>query len=195
MRSSRDRAGGAGSFTRPLAVSTSSPFNRPSGYLVIRPPVGSAVRSSISQRRSAIVFTTYSWPPRTSTTGLTGATRVEVVAQRQAPLAQLAFVPVAVGDDDFAGLGRLHPRRDGGGDIGERPGARQVHAGTAAGAVQVVVHQAGNDRPPAEIDEPRARAGQRPHPRRRAGGDDAIAGDGHAPPLSCSRRPRCGCGR
>jgi hypothetical protein len=43
-----------------LAVSTSSPFSRPSAYLVIRPPAGSGVRSSMVQRRSAAELTTYS---------------------------------------------------------------------------------------------------------------------------------------
>ena len=75
MTCSRVRCGGAGRRTSAFAVSTSSPFKRPSGYRVMRPPEGTGVVPSIVHRNSAAELRMYSCPPRTSTTGLFGATR------------------------------------------------------------------------------------------------------------------------
>ena len=94
---------------------------------------------------------------------VTGRDAIEVVAQRQALLLQLSFVPVAVGDDHVAGIGHLSSGRDGGRHVGERSRARQVDPRTSAGAMQVVVHQARQQRLSLEIDQPSRRSGNRPH--------------------------------
>ena len=77
---------------------------------------------------------------------------VEVAPVRQPMLLELRFVPVAVGDDDVAGTALLDPRGDRGQHVGDRARARQIHTGSAAGVVQVIVGEAGNDRPALQID-------------------------------------------
>ena len=48
----------------------------------------------------------------------------------------------------------------GGQDVGDRARARQIDAGSAAGVVQVIVGEAGNDRLPVQIDHGRRGTGE-----------------------------------
>ena len=86
---------------------------------------------------SAAELTMYSWPPRTSTTGVRRRDLVEVVAQRQTLFAELRFVPVAVRQDDPARCRRSSRvrrrprarRRASAPARGRRPGRRRLRAG------------------------------------------------------------------
>ena len=69
-------------------------------------------------------------------------------------------MPVAVADDHVACLtarDALGDRRE---HVGERARAREVDAWSAAGVVQVIVGQSGNDGLTLEIDDRRVRSGQ-----------------------------------
>ena len=102
---------------------------------------------------------------------------IEVVAQRQPLFLELRFVPVAVRDDDVAGLRCRDARAERRLDVGQRSRARQIDARAAAGAVEVVVHQPRNHAAALEIDHPRRRTGDRAHLIVVADGHDAIADD------------------
>src|SRR5262245_5792058 len=79
---------------------------------------------------------------------------VQIAAEWQALLLELCLVPIAIGDDDVAGLALLYTRFDRGEHFPERPRARQIDPGAAARAVQVVVRQAGGHRETFQIDLP-----------------------------------------
>ena len=102
---------------------------------------------------------------------------IEIVAQRQPLFLQLRFVPVAVGDDDIAGLRGRDARAQCRIDIGQRSRARQVDARAAAGAMEMVIHQPRNHAPAFEIDHARRGTGDRAHLIVVADGHDAIADD------------------
>ena len=104
---------------------------------------------------------------------------IEIIAQRQPLFFQLRFMPVAVRDDHvarFQGLDAGAERRL---DVGHRSRARQIDAGAAAGAVEMVVHQPRDHAAPLEIDHSRRRSGDRAHLVVVADGHDAIADDRH----------------
>ena len=101
----------------------------------------------------------YSWPPRTSTTGWAGATRSRSSRSGRRcscswPSCQSLFETI-----DVAGLACVCTRAANGGvHVVERARARQIHARPAAGAVQVVVHQA-RESPRGRRDRSAARRG------------------------------------
>src|SRR5207249_4861249 len=97
------------------------------------------------------------------------------------------FVPVAVGDDDVAGTTLFHTRGDGGKHVGQRTGAREVHAGAAAGVVQVIVREAGNHGAAFEVDHRRGGPGELSDVGRSADGGELPSGDGDR---LCDREPR-----
>ena len=171
------RGGAGGSRTSAFAVSTSSPFSRPSSYLVMRPPAGSGVFSVMLQRVSAAEFRMYSWPPRTRTTGLCGA-----IASRSSRSGSRCSLSCAscqslletMTSPGFDAWTRACKRRH---HVGQRSRARQIDAGPAAGAVQMVVHQPRDHRAALQIDHPRRRPGDRLHLIVVADGHDAIADD------------------
>jgi hypothetical protein len=98
-----------------------------------------------------------------------GRNRIQIAPIRQPLLAQLRLVPVAVADDDVAGLAVRDAGFDGGQDIGDRPRAREVDAGSTAGVVDVAVRQTGNDRLAATVEDFRVRPGE--------GADGVVAAD------------------
>ena len=102
---------------------------------------------------------------------------VQVVPQGQTLLRQLAFVPVAVGDDQIAagrGGGALG---DGAKQVGDGAGAGEVHAGAAPKSVEVVVGEGGDDGAPLQVDHRRFRAQQPQHLGVGAGCQDGASGD------------------
>ena len=72
---------------------------------------------------------------------------VEIVAVRQPMLGELGLVPVAVGDDEIAGPALRDARAERREHVGHRSRARQIHAGAAAGVVQMAVGETWNHRP------------------------------------------------
>ena len=83
---------------------------------------------------------------------IVGRNGVEVVAVWQPLLLQLRFMPVAVGDDHLARATAFHTSIDRRKHIADRTRAGQVHSGSAAGIVQVIVGQAGYHGPAFQID-------------------------------------------
>ena len=69
-------------------------------------------------------------------------------------------MPVAVGNDDFAGRRLRCSFSNSVQDIVDRSGSRQIDARPAADAVEMVVGQARNDRLPAKIDLARRRTSE-----------------------------------
>src|SRR5271168_949925 len=64
---------GRGSVTMARASSNNSPVNSPALLRLICPPAGTGVSLVTFHFFNAVVLRMYSWPPRTSTTGLFGA--------------------------------------------------------------------------------------------------------------------------
>ena len=101
----------------------------------------------------------YSCPPRTTTTGLAARHGVEIAAVRQAVFLELRLVPVAVGDDDAAArtVSACGDRRQQSSIVRAR---ERSTPGAAARVVQVIVGEARDDGPAAQIDRRRRRAGE-----------------------------------
>ena len=171
--------GDGGSCTSALARSISSPFSSPFASRVMRPPGCCGVSFVMFHFRSAAELRMYSWPPRTSTTGFAGDT-----ASRSARYGRRCSVSCASCQSLFETMtspGRLllHASRDGGGDVGEAARAGEIHAGAAAGVVEVAVRQAGNDRLAVQIDRRRLRAGELRIGVARPDRGELAAGDRH----------------
>ena len=129
------------------------------------------------QRASAAELRMYSWPPRTRTTGCCGASVSRSSRSGSRCSLSCASCQSLLETITSPGLRRLHARLQGGIDVGHRSRARQIDAGTAAGAVKMVVHQARDHRVALEIDHPRRRPGDRLHLIVVADRHDAIADD------------------
>ena len=86
---------------------------------------------------------------------------VEVASQRQPLFLQLSFVPIAVGDDNFARFGALDAIAHGLEHFVDGTSAREIDTRSAAGVVQVVVGKPGDYGQPAQIDELSVRACER----------------------------------
>ena len=195
-RARRATGGGAAAASpAPLAVSTSSPFNRPSGYLVMRPPAGSAVAlvdlPAAQRRRVDDVLVAAAHQHHR----VDRRDRVEVVAQRQALLAQLAFVPVAVGDDDFAGLGRACTRAATAAatSASDRARDRSTPGPPPAPCRWLSIRPGITARPPRSTSRAPGRPAPASAPSCRRRRCDRRRWP--PPPRSRWRRPRCGCGR
>ncbi len=80
---------------------------------------------------------------------------IEVVPQRQRLLLELGLVPVTVRNDHVAGLRGLDPGLESRVDVGHRSRTRQIDAWTAAGAVDMVIHQARDHGAALQVDHPR----------------------------------------
>ena len=78
---------------------------------------------------------------------------VEIVTQGEALFLQLRLVPVAVGKNHVAGLRLPDARVDGRRHVSQRACPRQIDAGTATCAMQVVVHQPRDDGVALQIDD------------------------------------------
>src|SRR5262245_27673755 len=147
-----------GSCTSDFARSISSPFSSPSSPRVMRPPDISGVAFEIfhfSQRgRIQDVF----MPAANEYDGMRWRNRVEIFPIRQPLFFQLRFVPVAVADDHIPWRCVLDPCGHGCKNVRDGAGARQVHAGPAAGIMQMPVRQTRNDCLAFQVDDLRCGA-------------------------------------
>src|SRR5436190_623280 len=71
--------------------------------------------------------------------GVAGRHGIEIAAIRETVFLELRLVPIAVGDDDVARPRGHHARGDRREHVGNASRVREVHAGTAAGVVQMIV--------------------------------------------------------
>ena len=86
---------------------------------------------------------------------------VQIVAIRQPVLRELSLVPVPIREDQLPGARFQRESGDRVDHIRERPGPREVDAGTAPDAVIVVVGEPRDHRTAAEFDDARIRPDQR----------------------------------
>ena len=110
--------------------------------------------------------------------GVIGRNGIQIAAQGQALLPELGFMPIAVGDHDFAfwsggdaGLQRVK-------DVGQRASGGEVDAWAAAGGVQMTVFEARDYSAALQIDHPCGGTGQFADAGAFAGGGELVAAHG-----------------
>ncbi len=107
--------------------------------------------------------------------GIVVRDRVEVAAVRKTMFPELRLVPVAVADNDVAGIALPDARRDRRENVSDRSGAGQIDAGAAAGVVQMIVGETGDRGLPFEVDSRRLRTREFPDVRVRADGREPAS--------------------